>query len=168
MASENRRSVSEGIAAGLVAGVIFAVMEILGAAMMGEPALMPVRMFASVVLGKGAMEGPLGTALVVGTVAHLGLSAFFGIVYGLLGARASEATRTSFGRQAGLGILFGLALWFVNFQIIARILYPWFLGAPQFLQAMMHGLFFGLPLALIYAASERRIHVAARPATRTA
>jgi hypothetical protein len=47
-------------------------------------------------------------------------------------------------------------VWFVNFQIIARVLYPWFLGAPQFLQAVMHGLFFGLPLALIYAASERR------------
>lgn len=30
----------------------------------------------------------------------------------------------------------------------------------------MHGLFFGLPLALIYAASERRVHAHA-PAART-
>jgi hypothetical protein len=167
MASENRRSIGEGITAGLIAGVIFAMMEIAGAAMMGNPPLMPVRMFASVVLGQGAMQGPLGVPLVVGTIAHLVLSAGFGIVYGLLAARTSEATKTSFGRQAGLGILFGLVVWLVNFHIIARVLYPWFLGAPQFLQAMMHGLFFGLPLALIYAASERRVHAHA-PAARTA
>ncbi len=166
MASENRRSVGAGITAGLIAGAIFAMMEIVGAAMMGNPALMPVRMFASVVLGQSAMEGPLGTALVVGTIAHLVLSAVFGVVYGLFSARLSEATKTSFGRQAGIGVLFGLVVWLVNFQIIARVLYPWFLGAPQFLQAMMHGLFFGLPLALIYAASERRIHAHA-PAART-
>lgn len=167
MASENRRSIGEGITAGLIAGIIFAMMEIAGAAMMGNPPLMPVRMFASVVLGQGAMQGPLGVPLVVGTIAHLVLSAVFGIVYGLLAARTSEATKTSFGRQAGLGILFGLVVWLVNFHIIARVLYPWFLGAPQFLQAMMHGLFFGLPLALIYAASERRVHAHA-PAARTA
>jgi uncharacterized membrane protein YagU involved in acid resistance len=161
MASENRRSVGEGVTAGTIAGVIFAMMEIIGAATMGTPALMPIRMFASVVLGKGAMEGPLGTALLVGTIAHLLLSAVFGIAYGVVSARLSGATRTSFGRQAGIGILFGLAVWFVNFQIIARVLYPWFLGTPQFLQAMMHGLFFGLPLALIYAASERRVHAPA-------
>lgn len=166
MAIETRRSPGEGITAGLIAGVIFAIMEMVAAAMMGDPALMPVRMFASVVLGKGAMEGPLGTALVVGTIAHLVLSAAFGIPYGLFSGRMSDPTRTSFGRQAGLGILFGLAVWFVNFQIIARVLYPWFLEAPQFLQAMMHALFFGLPLALIYAASERRVH-APVPATRT-
>jgi hypothetical protein len=166
MPGASRRSVGEGITAGLIAGVIFAMMEIVGAVLMGDPALMPVRMFASVVLGQGAMEGPLGTALLVGTIAHLALSAVFGIIYGLLAARVSDTTRTSFGRQAAIGILFGLAVWFVNFQIIARVLYPWFLGAPQFLQAVMHGLFFGLPLALIYAASERRIQTAA-PATRT-
>jgi len=166
MASENRRSVGEGITAGVIAGVIFAGMEIIAAAMMGNPALMPVRMFASVVLGRGAMEAPLGTTLVVGTIAHLVLSAIFGLVYGLVSARSSEPTRTSFGRQAAVGILFGLAVWFVNFQIVARILFPWFLEAPQFLQAMLHGLFFGLPLALVYAASERRVHAHA-PAART-
>jgi hypothetical protein len=166
METETRRSLSEGIGAGIIAGVIFAMVEILGAAMMGNPALMPVRMFASVVLGKAAMQGPLGAALVVGTIAHLALSAVSGIVYGLVSSRFSEATRTSFGRQAGIGVLFGLAVWFVNFQVIARFLYPWFLGSPQFMQALMHGLFFGLPLALIFAASEHRIHAPA-PATRT-
>src|SRR5512138_2452571 len=141
MASENRRSLRSGIVAGLVAGVVFAMMEVAGAAMMGNPPLMPVRMFASVVLGESALQGSLGTALVVGMVAHLALSAVLGLVYGALAARASEETRTSYARQAGLGIAFGLAAWLVDFQIVARVLYPWFLGTPQVLQAMMHGMF---------------------------
>jgi hypothetical protein len=106
METKTRRSVREGITAGIIAGVMFAMMEILGAAMMGRPALTPVRLFASVVLGRAAMEGPLGTALVVGTMAHLALSAVSGIAYGLVSSRLSEANRTSFGRQAGIGILF--------------------------------------------------------------
>ena len=157
MSGKIRHSVGEGIAAGIVAGVIFAMMEVVGAAVMGNPAAMPLRMFASVVLGRGAMQGPLGQVLVVGTIAHLVLSAVFGLVYGILGGRVSEPTRTSFGRQAGIAI--GVAVWLVNFQIIVRVLYPWFLGSPQFLQAMMHGLFFGVPLALLFTASERRSHV---------
>ncbi len=54
MAGVNRRLVGEGVTAGLIAGVIFAMMEIVGAAMMGNPALVPVRMFASVVLSRSS------------------------------------------------------------------------------------------------------------------
>jgi hypothetical protein len=152
--------------AGLVAGIVFAMMEVAGAAMMGNPPLMPIRMFASVVLGRSALQGSLGTALIVGMIAHLALSAVFGVIYGALDARASEETKTSYRRQAGLGIAFGLAVWLVDFQVVARVLYPWFVGTPQFLQAMMHGIFFGLPLALVHVAAERRIHVHT-PAPRT-
>jgi hypothetical protein len=154
--NQTRRSLREGIAAGLVAGMIFAVMEIAGAAMMGNPPLMPIRMFASVLLGKSALEGALGVAIVVGIIAHMVLSGAFGVVYGLVAGRLDPKTQTSFGRQSLLGMMFGLVVWLVNFQIIARVLYPWFLETPQVLQAMMHALFFGLPLALVYTASERK------------
>jgi hypothetical protein len=118
---------------------------------------MPIRMFASTLLGQRAMSTTdLGTVLVVGLLAHFALSAIFGLVYGALEARMSAEGRTSWGRQAAVGLLFGLGLWMVNFQLIARILYPWFLGTPQFLQAMMHAVFFGLPLGLLFAAAERR------------
>lgn len=159
MRESTRRGIKEGIGFGLVAGAIFAVMEIVGAALMGDPPLMPVRMFASTVLGEQAlMEAPLGTAVAVGLVAHFALSAIFGLVYGAINAALSPATETSYGRQAGLGLVFGAALWLVNFQIIARILYPWFLETPQLVQLAMHALFFGLPLALMYAAAERHAH----------
>jgi predicted small integral membrane protein len=165
MRETTKRAVNEGIGFGLVAGLIFGVMEVIGAAMMGNPPLMPVRMFASVVLGEEAMmQTPLSTAVPIGLIAHFALSAMFGLVYGLINSRLSAATETSYGRQAVIGLVFGAMLWLVNFQIVARILYPWFLEAPQFLQMAMHAMFFGLPLALMFAAGERHAHHVGRAA----
>jgi hypothetical protein len=163
MSESTRRGAKEGIGFGLIAGMIFAVMEVVGAAMMGQPPLMPIRMFASTVLGQAAlMETATGTVLIVGLAAHFALSAIYGLIYGLINAKFSAPTETSYGRQAGLGLLFGAMLWLVNFQVIARVLYPWFLDAPQFLQMAMHAMFFGLPLGLMYAEAERRAHHACR------
>lgn len=158
MSQQTKRSAKEGIGLGIVAGIIFAMMEMIGSAVMGNPPLMPLHMFASLVMGMDAMEAQGTGVLILGAIVHLVLSAAFGLVYGLVNARFSTKAQTSFGSQAGIGVLFGLALWFVNFQIIARIAFPWFLDAPQFLQALMHAAFFGLPLALMYAGAERRAH----------
>lgn len=165
MATSTRRGIREGIGFGLIAGIIFAAMEVAGAALMGNPPLMPLRMFASVVLGQAALETvSTGTALLVGSVVHLVLSALFGVVYGLVNSRLSAETRTGWARQAGIGLLFGVLIWLVNFQVIARAFYPWFLTTPQFLQMLMHAVFFGLPLGLMYAAAERRVvHVQRAP-----
>lgn len=167
MQNATKRGVKEGIGFGILAGLLFAGMEVVGALVMGNPPLMPFRMFASVLLGQEALEMIAGsTAFVIGSAVHISLSGLFGLVYGLFASRTSAQTQTGWGRQAGAGLLFGLALWFINFQIIARILYPWFLATPQFLQAMMHALFFGLPLGLMYAGAERRVHHVQRAAVR--
>jgi len=159
-----KRGAKEGLGFGIIAGIIFAMMEVVGAAMMGNPPLMPIRMFASVLLGQSALEAtPMGTAFIVGSLVHMALSGAFGVVYGLINARFSPETQTRWGRQVGIGLVFGAMLWLVNFQIIARALYPWFLTTPQFLQMMMHAMFFGLPLALMYAGAERRIARPLRP-----
>jgi len=162
MDNTTTRGAKEGLGFGIIAGIIFALIEVAGSAIMGNPALMPFRMFASVALGQSAMQAAtIPTVLVVGSLAHLALSGLFGLIYGLINARFSPRTETQWGRQTALGLLFGVVVWFVNFQIIARILYPWFLNAPPFMQMMMHALFFGLPLALMYAAAERHVqHVA--------
>lgn len=165
MATTTKAGAREGLGLGVLAGVLFAIMEVVGAAIMGNPPLMPLRMFASVVLGEGALESAsLGTAVVVGSVLHLALSAAFGLVYVLINRRLSVETRSSWGRQAAIGLGFGAMLWLVNFQIVARVLYPWFLMTPQFLQMLMHAMFFGLPLGLMFAAAERRVrHVGRAP-----
>lgn len=165
MRETTKRGVKEGIGYGLIAGMIFGVMEIVGAAIMGNPPLMPIRMFASVVLGHSAlMESSLATAVAIGIVAHLALSGVFGLVYGAINGLLSSETETSYGRQTALGLLFGAMLWIINFQLIGRALFPWFLGTPQFLQMLMHAMFFGLPLALLYAATERRVQHVGRHA----
>jgi hypothetical protein len=159
MTSATKRGVKEGIGFGIVAGVIFALMETVAAAGMGDPPLMPFRMFASIVLGEAALETiGTGTAFLVGSIVHLVLSGVFGLVYGVLNSRLSVEARTAWTSQAGIGLAFGAVLWLVNFQVIARIAFPWFLMAPQFAQLMLHALFFGLPLGLMYAAAERRTH----------
>lgn len=161
---ENRKILKEGAGLGLIAGLLFAIVEMLASAAMGAPAWMPLRMFASVVLGQDALTTTsLGTAVVVGTITHLVLAALFGFIYGLLCSGLSSESRTNTARQSALGLLFGTALWLVNFQIIARLAYPWFLDTNQVAQWLMHALAYGLPLGLMLAGSERRV-LRVRPA----
>jgi hypothetical protein len=152
------RGVTEGLSFGLLAGIILGALEMAAASAMGGSPIMPLRMFASVVLGSTVLQGPVsGSIIGVGIISHLVLSAIFGLVYGLFNARLSEVTQTHLNRQVGLGLLFGALLWFVNFQIIARAIYPWFLGAPQFLQMTLHAVGYGLPLAVMHGWAERRV-----------
>lgn len=151
-----KRIVLSGLGYGVVAGVIFGAMEMVGAALMGDPMVMPLKMFASVVAGKDALMAGGAGILLLGVIVHLALSAIFGVVYAGLDAGFARNKVRSYGAQSAFGIAFGFALWLVNFQIIARLAYPWFLGSPQLLQAMMHAFFFGLPLGLFIAATERR------------
>jgi hypothetical protein len=158
MTDEERTAAREGAFFGVVAGVIFAACE-LTAARLSDVPLLPVRMSASVVLGPSAVGGgPFAPAVLLGVAVHLALSASFGALYGyfveLLGRE-----RSSF-YQAGLGMLYGLVLWGLNFQVLARATYPWFLGAPQPVQAGLHAFCFGLPLALMHVRLARTMRPA--------
>lgn len=103
MRRSTSRGIREGLAFGLVAGLLFAVFEVIATVAMGGPALNPFRMFSSVVLGVDAMqEISIGTAFVVGLIVHLALSGAFGIIYGVVSARMSGATRVSWGKQASM------------------------------------------------------------------
>jgi hypothetical protein len=154
MESLHGRSVRTGIIAGLVVGLFFSILEMVGAAAMGAPALSPWHAFASTVLGRRALEGDGGT-VVVGIVAHFVLSAIYGGVYGLYEGALSDEARHSWSTQVVSGLFYGIALYLLNFQVIARLIYPWFLGANQPWQFLLHGLFFGVPLGLAMAYWER-------------
>jgi hypothetical protein len=100
----------------------------------------------------------VGMTVFLGILVHFVLSAAFGAVYGLIEERMREGYRRNLATQAVFGMVFGVALWLVNFQIVARILYPWFLMTPQGIQMMIHALAFGLPLGLLFGAWERAEH----------
>jgi hypothetical protein len=65
--------------------------------------------------------------------------------------------------QLLIGGLFGIVIWLVNFQIVARVGYPWFLGTRPIVQLVLHVFAFGVPMAAFYTYLSRR-----RPRTRAA
>lgn len=155
MRDDARKAAIDGIGFGLVAGMIFALVEI-AVAGRGDSPLMPLRMSASVLLGRAALDAiPIGVAALVGLGVHLTLSALYGLAYGLLDGHRPQEPDRSWARQAGFGMIYGLAVWLVNFHLVGRLTHPWFLGVPQFGQSMMHALFFGVPLALMYVQRAR-------------
>jgi hypothetical protein len=154
MQDDTRKAALEGIGYGLVAGMIFALVEIAVAGRGGQ-ALLPLRMSASVLLGASAMTASIGLVSLLGLGVHLVLSALFGLAYGLLDGHRPQEPERSWSRQAGFGTLYGLGLWVLNFHVVARLTHPWFLTTPQLGQAVLHGFFFGLPLALMFVQRAR-------------
>jgi len=162
--SDASRSTKEGLTSGLIAGVLFATAETITAAAIGESPVMPFKMFASVVLGAWALGSTSPAVLVAGGAVHLALSAFFGLFYGIYNSALTLETRRSLRRQSLIGTAYGVLLWLVNFQVLARVLFrAWFLELPPGPQVVMHGLAFGLPLGLVYGLAERRVRAVQRP-----
>jgi hypothetical protein len=158
MNDDARQAAREGAFFGVVAGVIFAACE-LAAARVSDAPLLPVRMSASLLLGPSAVgAGAFAPAVLLGVGIHLFLSATFGAMYGFF-VELLDRER-SWGYQAGLGMLYGLVLWALNFQVLARATHPWFLGAAQPLQAVLHACAFGLPLALMHVRLARNMRAA--------
>ena len=155
MRDDTRKVALDGVGFGLVAGMIFALAELVVAMRAGN-ALLPLRLAASVILGPSVVNSPsIGAAALVGLGVHLALSALFGLAYGLLDGHRPQEPERSPARQAGLGTLYGLALWLIDFQVVGRLTHPWFLTVPQLGQALLHAFFFGLPLALLYVQRAR-------------
>ncbi|RKH62227.1 hypothetical protein [Corallococcus llansteffanensis] len=151
-------SLTNGLLFGVAAGVLLALAEIALAVAAGDSPFYPVRMSAAVVLGPPAFTPQVstGVAVAVGLAVHLTISAGWGLMYSLLDALLPTDGRGRWEFQAAVGMLFGIFVWLVDFQFLARGYFPWFLDAPQFLQIVWHAVFMGLPLALLFTAAERR------------
>ena len=122
--------VKHGIFGGVVAGLVFAIFEMVIAAvqMGGDAFFMPLRMIGGIALGPQAMDP--GTSLLTsggaGLVVHIVLSAIYGagvaaVAWAVPGLRSSTASLVIWGSLAGL------ALWIGNFYVIAPIAgWRWF------------------------------------------
>ncbi|AKF84469.1 hypothetical protein SAMN05443572_114142 [Myxococcus fulvus] len=151
-------SATNGLLFGVAAGVVLALAEVVMALASGDSPWRPVRMSASVVLGPRAFgeDYPLGTLVMLGVGMHLAVSAIVGVFYSFLDAMLPPDGRGRWEFQAAVGMLFGIGVWLVDFQFVARGYYPWFLDVPQFAQIVLHAVFLGLPLAMLFTAAERR------------
>lgn len=141
--------------AGVVAGVVFGVVQTLFWALAGSPP--SPRMFASVISGPHAFAMPLAAAAALGVLAHVAISAGWGLVHGAIARRASLQTRRSFDTQIVGGLLFGSLVWLIDHQVLARALFPWFLEQGwQVAEWLIHSACYGLPLGILSAADARR------------
>ena len=146
----------EGLLGGLVAGAVFAIAQMLLAVAMGASYTTPWAFFASILLGQGAITGPFTLAtFIVGFVVHFVLSALFGLIWGATAKSVSRGIRDEYGAHAVAAMVYGLVIWLVNFQVIARFVYPWFLETNTLLQLLLHAVAFGLPLGLYLCARLR-------------
>ena len=160
MRAFSKREVWVGVGAGLVAGVVFAIWQIAVAISAGASPVLPFRMFASLWFGELALDptrsdaGRYYDVVIIGSIVHLSIAALAGIGFAALDSAVSR--RASLTARAALGAAYGVAMWLVNFQLLARVVYPWFLAESQLAQVALHALAFGVPLGLMYAALEER------------
>jgi len=149
-----------GALCGFLAGIVFAAFELVAAAAMmgGDAFFMPLRMMGAILLGRDALDPgySLLAAATAGVVVHLVLSIIYGIVFAIVLGGLRSAMWDS-----GIGGAYGLALWIVNFYLIAPWAFPWFLDANPVVQFVAHTFFFGLPLGwLVWQAHERAMNTA--------
>ena len=138
------------IKAGLIAGLVFMILEMLLVATVGGGSpWAPPRMIGAIVMGEGVLPPPATFDLVVFMVAmliHFALSVLLGFIF----AAIAEAARLSATAAAIVGLLFGLAVYVVSFYGMTAI-FPWFAMARNGISIFAHAMF-GLVLGYSYRA----------------
>lgn len=130
-----------GAVGGLVAGAVFIGVTMWFASSQGQPAEAPLRLISTIVLGDNAL--PNGeTNVAVGMVVHVILSIVFGLVFAAL-----VAPLRSDGWIACAGLIYGVLLYVVNFQILSRVFFTSFQMANQPFELFAH-MVFGAVLVL--------------------
>lgn len=143
--------IKEGLIGGMVAGIVFAMFEMIMAALLNGASafFMPLRMIGAMVLGQEALTPSyslLGAA-VTGVVVHMILSGMFGLGFGA-GVAVLPTVARSQTMIVGLASIYGLLLWLINFYVIAPVAgWDWFPDKTNVtVQFFAHTFFFGAVL----------------------
>jgi uncharacterized membrane protein YagU involved in acid resistance len=142
-------AVKHGIIAGIIAGIVFLLAEMMGARFIGgDPFIMPLKAIASVPIGDPPPQIATGTAIPVGLITHAINSAIFGIIFALIAAKVPALHRSPMMLVIAASV-YGTILWVVNFYMIAPLLgRPWFTETPPVQQFVYHTFFYGTVLGL--------------------
>ena len=153
--------VRHGVIGGIVAGIVFAMFEMVMAAILdGAGAFfMPLRMIGGIALGQQALD-PGSSLLAAGAtrlVVHMVLSMMYGVVVAGV-ARYVPALSASAVALVAWASVAGFGLWVVNFYVIAPIGgWNWFPdGTNAVIQFVAHTFFFGTVLGLYLNTFARR------------
>lgn len=139
--------------AGLVAGLAFMMAEMLLVWLVqGMSPWGPPRMIAAMALGRDMLPPPADFSFVgvmTAMLIHFPLSIVYGLVLGWAIHRLDK------GAALLVGAVFGLiAVYAVNFYLIAPVVFPWFVEARNWVGALAH-VIFGVVLAGTYVAMRR-------------
>lgn len=144
-----------GAWAGVIAGLVFLMLEMVLVWMaQGQSPFGPPHMMAAMVLGKEVLPPPDTWApfdlkiVMTAMMIHFPAS----IAYGLLGAWLVHRFDWAGGLMIGAAL--GLAIYIVNFYMIAPVAFPWFEMGRNWVGAFSH-LMFGAVLAGAYIALRR-------------
>ncbi|WP_165985230.1 hypothetical protein [Streptomyces sp. YIM 98790] len=145
---------TRGVAAGLFAGFAFLLANMWYALSQDNPPVGPLQVISTVFHGSDAPDPSPANAL-VGLVMHTALSMAFGMGFAVLMLLVPMLMRT-WPLLIGAALVYGLALYVVNFQILGRTAYPFFTdpaGPNQVLELLVHPLVFGLFLVPFFLRS---------------
>lgn len=156
-----RFDVSAALWAGVIAGLAFLVIELVLVALTGMSVFAPLQMMAAILLGPEvlapAAEFTVGVMLAALFV-HFALSIIYTMVLGLI------INGRSYGVAIGVGLVFGLALYLLNFFAFTTI-YPWFAEARNAISVIAH-LSFGATAAAVYVRAESSMRLGRRTEVR--
>ena len=128
--------------AGVIAGIGFMMLEMgMVRLFMGESPWAPPHMIAAMALGKDVLPPPGSYAafdvkiMTTAMLIHMMLAVAYGLVVGWLVHRFDWAG----GLLIGVG--FGVAIYLVNFYLVAPMLFPWFQMAQNWVSVFAHTMF---------------------------
>lgn len=143
--------------AGVIAGVVFLVLEIILVATVGGGSPWgPPRMMGAMLLGREVLPPPATFHLGVFVVA-VAIYFVLSIIYGIILGWIISHWRMGLAKSIGVGAVFGLIIYIVNFYGFTA-LFPWFADARMPITLLSH-VVFGLVLGWIYHALAIR-HIA--------
>ncbi len=138
--------IKSGIYAGLIAGMVFMVLEMLMVKIfMGGSPWGPPRLIAAIGMGKEVLPPPATfdlTIFMVAMVIHFILSIVFTFLIALIVTKMNTVV------AAIVGMIAGLLLYFINFHGLTA-LFPWFANARNWVTIFTH-VMFGLTASLTF------------------
>ena len=137
---------ARGAAGGAVAGAVFIALNAWFVTTTGGMWTAPLGLISTLVLGTDAANPA------VGALVHAVLSVGFGMAFALV----APMLRTN-GTVAAAGGVFGLALFVLNFLILARTVFPQFQMPNLPFELVVHAVFGHLVAFAFYSSGPRRV-----------
>lgn len=135
-----------------LAGVVFMMLEMLLLMFFTDQSPWgPPRMMAAMVLGKEVLPPPATFdvgIMMVAMMVHIPLSIIYGVVIGWITHRFNNTGVLM------ASTLFGLFIYFINFYLIAPLVFPWFTEAQNWVSLVSH-LIYGFVLGSVYVGFRR-------------